>query len=269
MLAAGQRTARAALAAIDADWTELPGPGRVRLESRLREHLVAGEGRKCHVPARERQPRAGARGRGYSGRAATYSAGYVAHAPLEPRAALARWSGDELTVWTATSTPFRARQELAAALGVPEAAVQVVVPDFGGGFGGKHGSVVALEAARLARAAGQPVQVAWTRAEEFTAGYLRPAAVIDVASSAMRPGELMAWSFTNINSGAAGLMTPYRVPHQAQPFQPAASRLAQGSYRALAATANNFARESPWTSSPRRSASIRLSSGTGTWTTTG
>jgi nicotinate dehydrogenase subunit B len=122
--------------------------------------------------------------------------------------------------------------------------VHVIVPDFGGGFGGKHGSVVALEAARLARAAGRPVKVQWSRADEFTGGYLRPAAVIDVSSSADAAGNLTAWSFTNINSGAAGLRTPYRVANRLEAFQPADAPLAQGSYRALAATANNFARES-------------------------
>jgi isoquinoline 1-oxidoreductase len=164
--------------------------------------------------------------------------------PLEPRAALARWDSSGLTVWTATSTPFRARGELAAAFGIDPARVHVVVPDYGGGFGGKHGSVVAVEAARLARAAGSPVRVQWSRRDEFTAGYLRPAAIIDVASGADATGTLTAWSFANINSGLAGLLTPYRVPNRRQRYQAARSPLAQGSYRALAATANNFARES-------------------------
>jgi isoquinoline 1-oxidoreductase len=118
------------------------------------------------------------------------------------------------------------------------------VPDYGGGFGGKHGSAVALEAARLARAAGSPVKVAWSREEEFRWGYLRPAAVIDVAASADATGQLTGWSFTNINSGRPGIATPYQVASQRIVYQPAHSPLPQGSYRALAATANNFARES-------------------------
>jgi CO/xanthine dehydrogenase Mo-binding subunit len=122
--------------------------------------------------------------------------------------------------------------------------VRVIVPDFGGGFGGKHGSVVALEAARLARATGQPVKVQWSRADEFTAGYLRPAAVIDVSAGLTAAGELTAWSLTNIHSGPVGLSTPYRVANQLTSYQPAKGPLACGSYRALAATANNFARES-------------------------
>jgi nicotinate dehydrogenase subunit B len=238
-------TASAALAAIDADWAGLDqqAPGPADLPSYLRAHQVPGEGRSAAYQTQTGDPGAVLE-TGAVRLAATYHAAYVAHVPLEPRSALARWEGDQLTVWAATSTPFRARQELAAELGISEASVHVIVPDFGGGFGGKHGSAVALEAARLARAAGQPVKVQWTRADEFTAGYLRPAAVIDVSSSADAAGHLRAWSFTNIHAGAAGLETPYRVPHRVERFQPASSTLASGSYRALAATANNFARES-------------------------
>ncbi len=108
--------------------------------------------------------------------------------PLEPRSALADWRDGQLNVQTGRSTPFRARKELAAALGVPEAAVHVIVPDYGGGFGGKHGSAVALEAARLARSAGRPVKVRWSRAEEFRWGYCRPAALIDASATPAQPG---------------------------------------------------------------------------------
>jgi len=178
-------------------------------------------------------------------RAARYHAAYIAHVPMEPRSALAHWRHDgRLVVLTGTSTPFRARGELAGALGLPREFVQVSVPDYGGGFGGKHGSAVALEAARLARAAGAPVHVQWTRQEEFQCSCLRPAAVIDVAAAAGPGGELTAWSFTNLNSGAVGLQPPYRIPHQRLRYQPATAPLPQGSYRALAATANTFARES-------------------------
>ena len=175
---------------------------------------------------------------------ASYTTAYLAHVPLEPRVALARWESGRLTVWAATSTPFRVRGELAEALGLDETGIQVIVPDYGGGFGGKHGPAVALQAARLARAADGPVKVTWSREEEFRWGYLRPAAVIDVAASADTAGQLTGWSFTNINSGQAGIATPYRVPSQRNLRPAAQSPLPQGSYRALAATANNFARES-------------------------
>lgn len=243
VVAADLPIARAAVTAIEAEWREAAGPSAAELESYLRAHPIEGEG--WGGPFRHAIGDVGtALETGQVRLDAQYSAAYVAHVPLEPRAALALWRDERLIVWAATSTPFRARRELADALGLSETAVQVIVPDFGGGFGGKHGSAVALEAARLARAAGRPVKVQWSRSDEFDCGYLRPAAFIDVASSADSSGELTGWSFTNVNSGAAGIMTPYRIPHQQISYLPARAPLAQGSYRALAATANNFARES-------------------------
>jgi nicotinate dehydrogenase subunit B len=243
VLAADAGTARRALAAVTGKWQEDPGPRPGELESWLRARPSDGDGRFGPFQHEDGDPDA-AIAAGPVRAEARFTAAYIAHAPLEPRAALAQWSGDQLIVWTATSTPFRARRELADALGLAEHNVHVVVPDFGGGFGGKHGSAVALEAARLARAAGCPVRVQWSRADEFTTGYLRPAAFIDVASSANDSGQLTGWTFANLNSGAAGIMTPYRIPHQRIRYQPTRAPLPQGSYRALAATANNFARES-------------------------
>jgi isoquinoline 1-oxidoreductase len=176
--------------------------------------------------------------------AASYRAAYIAAAPLENRAALAVWDDDgRLTVWTGTQTPFPVRAQVAAALGLGESDVRIVVPPTGGGFGGKHAADVAIEAAICAREAGRPVRVAWTRHEEFTKGTLRPAAVIDVAAGVNGAGELVAWTFLNVNSGQAGIGMPYLVPNLRLDYAPAASPLPQASYRALAATANNFARE--------------------------
>jgi CO/xanthine dehydrogenase Mo-binding subunit/ferredoxin len=235
--------ARRAVAAIAAAWDRTPQPGADDLAGYLRSHPIDGVGfgaafRSEHGDADR------ALAAGPARLTAQYTAAYIAHVPLEPRSAVAVWRDGQLTVWTGTSTPFRARGELARALGVPESAVHVIVPDYGGGFGGKHGSTVAAEAARLARATGRPVQVHWNRHEEFHWGYLRPAALIDISSSANTGGELTGWSHLNINSGAVGLASPYRIPHQRLVYQPADSPLPQGSYRALAATANHFARES-------------------------
>ena len=153
-----------------------------------------------------------------------------------------------MTAGSRSGQPPRCRsgfgRTLAEALAIPEAAVRVIVPDFGGGFGGKHAGEVALEAARLARAAGAPVKVRWSREDEFRHGYLRPAAVIDIRAGAGRDGRLTAWQMTNLNSGSFGLEGPYDVANQRLDYQAADSPLRQGSYRGLAATANHFARES-------------------------
>jgi isoquinoline 1-oxidoreductase len=173
-----------------------------------------------------------------------YTIQYIAHAPLEPRAAVAEWDGDKLTVWTGTQRPFGVRDELAAALKIPAENVRVIQPDMGSGYGGKHTGEAALEVARLARAAGKPVKLEWTRQEEFTWAYFRPAGVIEIRAGARRDGTLLAWEFHNYNSGNAGIGTPYAVPSQIIQYHPADSPLRQGSYRSLAATANHFARES-------------------------
>ena len=175
---------------------------------------------------------------------ATYTLAYLAHVPLEPRAALAVWEDGRLTVWTGTQRPFGVREELAVALDVHEDHVRVIVPDTGSGYGGKHTGEAAVEAARLARAAAQPVKMVWTREEEFTAAYLRPAGVIEVNAATDMDGTLTRWEFHNYNSGSAGIRSPYSVPEQSAEFHEASSPLRQGSYRALAATGNHFARES-------------------------
>jgi nicotinate dehydrogenase subunit B len=245
LLAGTAQTARDALALVEAEWepADWACVTPASLEAWLRTHPSEASGLYGRTEQASGDAEA-ALAAGPVRHDARYAAAFIAHVPMEPRSALAQWRDDGgLTVWTGTSTPFRARGELAQALGLAPEAVQVVVPDYGGGFGGKHGSVVALEAARLARAAGRPVHVQWTRQEEFQDGYLRPAAVIDVASAADQDGTLTGWAFTNLNSGPAGLTPPYRIPNLRAVFEPAVSPLPQGSYRALAATANNFARE--------------------------
>jgi nicotinate dehydrogenase subunit B len=174
----------------------------------------------------------------------TYTVAYIAHAPLEPRAAVAEWKGGNLTVWTGTQRPFGVRGELAEAFRIPEDRVRVIVPDTGSAYGGKHSGEAAVEASRLARAAGKPVKLVWTREEEFTWAYFRPAGVIEIRSGVRADGTLTAWEFHNYNSGAAGIRTPYEASHQRIQFHESRSPLRQGSYRALAATANHFARES-------------------------
>lgn len=174
---------------------------------------------------------------------ATYTVAYIAHVPLEPRAALAEWADGKLTVWTGTQRPFGVRSELAAAFHIPEESVRVIVPDTGSAYGGKHTGETAIEAARLAKGAGKPVKLVWTREEEFTWAYFRPAGVIDVKSGARPDGTMTAWEFHNYNSGTAAIRPLYDFPHQRIEFHPSRSPLRQGSYRGLAATANHFARE--------------------------
>ena len=166
------------------------------------------------------------------------------HAPLEPRTAVAEWADGKLTVWTATQNPFGVRGELAQAFRLADEEVRVIVPDFGSGYGGKHTGECAVEAARLAKAAGKPVMLRWTREEEFTWAYFRPAAVIDMEASLDDENRLATWWHVNINSGGNSIESPYDVPRKRVATIGSRPPLRHGSYRALASTANSFARES-------------------------
>jgi isoquinoline 1-oxidoreductase len=173
----------------------------------------------------------------------TYHIAYIHHAPMEPRAAVAEWNDGELTVWTGTQQPSRVRDDLARTFRIPSERVRLIVPDTGGGFGGKHSGEAAVEAARLAREAGKPVSVKWSREEEFTWAYFRPAGVIDLSGALDTEGRLTAWEHVNFNSGASAIATPYDVPNICTEYKSCDQPLRSGSYRALASTANAFARE--------------------------
>ena len=236
--------AQQTLASLKAQWKTSPQPSDAQIFEYLKKTPAEARG------GESRDPGAQVTGSVEEARAAapirleqTYTVAYIAHAPLEPRAALAEWQDGRLTVWTGTQRPFGVRTELAEALRLPEDKVRVIVPDTGAGYGGKHTGEAAVDAARLAKAAGHPVKLVWTREEEFTWAYFRPAGVIEVKSAARADGTLTAWEFHNYNSGAAGIRTPYDVANQTIQFHPTRSPLRQGSYRALAATANHFARE--------------------------
>ena len=228
--------AEQALAAIakTAVWEPSPQPSSQEVFAYLKEHARDG------VP---KNPFAEELAAAAKSLRQTYHVAYVQHAPLEPRAAVAEWNDGKLTVWTGSQNPFGCHGELARALRLESDRVRVGVPDFGSGFGGKHTGEAAIEAARLAKAAGRPVALRWTRVEEFTWAYFRPAAVIEIEAGLDADGALTSWHFVNINSGGAGIDTPYRAGKAKSEFVRSESPLRQGSYRALAATANNFARE--------------------------
>ena len=173
----------------------------------------------------------------------TYNIHYIAHVPLEPRAAVAQWTDGKLTVWTGTQRPFGVQEELADIFKIDKEKVRVMVPDTGSAYGGKHSGEAAIEAARLAKETKKPVKIVWTREEEFTWAYFRPGGVIQVSAGVNKNGDITAWKFNNYNSGGAGLGTQYKISNQQIDYIPSDTPLKQGSYRALAATANVFARE--------------------------
>lgn len=182
---------------------------------------------------------------------ATYLNGYVAHAAIEPHAAVAEIVDGKATVWASTQTPYPVQDLVAKALELPGERVRVIVPLIGGGFGGKNGGDQAIEAARLAKACGKPVHVSWTREEEFIKDTFRPATVTKVRSGMDADGKVVLWDFDIYFAGARGAEIIYSVPHRRilsrggfsgapgkmQPF-------ATGAWRGPGNHTNTFARES-------------------------
>ncbi len=144
----------------------------------------------------------------------SYFAHYVAHAPSEPHTALVQIEGDRATVWASTQSPFRAQGEVAQTLGFPTANVRVITPFVGCGFGGKNQGGQIVEAARLAKLTGKPVQVAWKRKEEFFNDTFRPAAVYDIRSGLDAQNRIVFWDYKNYQAGSRSSQPVYDIPHK-------------------------------------------------------
>ncbi len=180
----------------------------------------------------------------------TYFNSYVAHAPMEPHTAAAKFDGKKLTVWASTQTPFRVKELIAEQLGLSADLVRVIVPYVGGAFGGKSASRQALEAARLAKRIGKPVQVAWSRAEEFFYDTFRPAAIVKIKSGLNSSGRIAFWDYNVYYAGMRGCKQFYEIPHHNEMvhgrWRGRAGRhhpFAVGPWRAPANNTNTYARD--------------------------
>ncbi len=143
----------------------------------------------------------------------TYQKGYVAHAAIETHAALAEFKNGRMTVWASTQTPFPARDAIAQTLGLSGKAVRVITPLVGGGFGGKSAFGQAIDAAKLAHITGKPVQVAWTRAEEFFRDTFDPAAVVRITSGIDQACRISLWDYAVYAAGTRGTTLSYAIPN--------------------------------------------------------
>ena len=114
-------------------------------------------------------------------------------APIEPRALVAQWTGDKVTVWTSTQVPFAARSGVAHTLQLAESNVRIIVPLLGGGFGSKCDFHYEAHVAVLARVARRPVRLVFSREEEFIApDHRREGMLIELETGARSDGTLVA-----------------------------------------------------------------------------
>ena len=244
VLAEDDESAEQALAVIEAKWE-----GGVE-GSTIDVPRILAETRRDPVPVQQTGDVEDELQRAEHTHEGTYYVPHIAPLPMEPRAAVAEWDGDRLVVWVGSQRPFGIRTELANLFRLPETNVRVITMEIGGGFGTKSWFPTASEAARLARIAGRPVRVAYSRAEDATEGTFRPAALIEISSGFRRDGTITAWRFEATHAGPLGHIaqreakTPYAVENVDVRVFCADTLVRVGSYRSLGAAANNFARES-------------------------
>src|SRR5215831_1423696 len=145
--------------------------------------------------------------------------------PIEPRAIVAHWQGDRVTVWSSTQVPYVARSGVAAVLQIPESHVRVIVPLLGGGFGSKCDFHFEGHVAALARAAGRPVKLVFTREEEFVApDHRREGMVIELESGARADGTIVARRGRLVLDGGAycgegGFFAQMAAMHACGPYE--------------------------------------------------
>ena len=191
---------------------------------------------------------------------ATYRTPFQAHATLEPGNTIARIEGGACEVWSPTQSPGRVQKDVAKLLGIAPEKVTVHVTLLGGGFGRRLGSDYATQAVEIARAAKRPVQLVWSRADDFLQDRVHPGARVDLAAGLDASGRLAAWSHTATTFhlsmfGAfhanedpdgnpwGGCDIPYDIPNLAVGWNEIESPIHTGAWRAVYYPANVFARE--------------------------
>ncbi len=239
-----------ALGRVKCDWTT--PPSTLNQDTVFERLLAAPLGRRTTL---DRGDLAGARASASTRFESTYRKGYVAHAPIEPHTALADVRDGKATIWASTQTPFPTRDLVAQRLRMKQEDVRIITPYVGGGFGGKSAGPQAIEAALLSAAVRRPVQLAFSRAEEFLYDTFDPACVVRIASALGRDGKIALWDYEVFAAGERGSELFYDIPNArieirgqvAYEGSPSESRLhpfAVGPWRAPGANMNVFAIES-------------------------
>lgn len=189
----------------------------------------------------------------------TYSTPAHAGAALEPRAAVASWDGDNLTVWKSTRGVHADQLALSLALDVPRGNIRVMGQNMGAGYGTKDETRLGAITAVLAQRAVRPVKIELTRQEEFVAGRHRHGTTTTVRMGVKNDGTVTAVHATTIMDTGAylssgpgvirragqGALYLYRCANvQYDGYLTYTNTPSGGSYRALGAPQGHFALES-------------------------
>ena len=193
---------------------------------------------------------------------AEYYAPLLAHASMEPPAALAVYRDGKVEVWAPTQSPVGARDAIAAAVGAKKEDVTVNVTLLGGAFGRKSFPDFAVEAAVLSKKTGKPVKVVWSREDDIkfdsyhsvSAMYMRAAlgddgkptawlqrTVFPPIGSTFKAGEMYS-DGDELGLGFSDL--PYAIPNQRSENGPATAHVRIGWFRSVANIYHAFAIQS-------------------------
>ena len=179
----------------------------------------------------------------------TFKDPYLAHSPMENHTATAILEDGKLKVWASCQTPYPTKEDIAEELSMDQKNVQLLPIYVGGGFGGKTSNPQALEAARLAKLTGKPIQLVYPREEEFIYDRMRPAAVVKVRSGLDNNGRISYWDFNVHLGGGREAVHFYDIPHSrtrtlSVPRGAMGHPFFTGAWRAPSVNTNTFARES-------------------------
>lgn len=145
---------------------------------------------------------------------ATYATQVITHVCLESHGAVCEWSGEKVTAWVSTQGVHATRQQLAAALKIPETNVRVICEYMGGGFGSKVAADAPIVlAARLAKEAGRPVKLMLDRKEEHLDSGNRPSAFSQIKAGVAADGKLTAFDAKTWGTGGAGQGANFPLPY--------------------------------------------------------
>ncbi len=196
---------------------------------------------------------------------ADYYAPHLAHAPMEPPAAVAEYKDGKVELWTATQNPQAVQDAVAAAVGVKKQDVTCNVTLLGGGFGRKSKPDYCAEAAILSKQLGKPVKVVWSREDDIHFDYFHAVAAMYIKAALDDKGRPTAWlgrsayppmlSQNQMRNGELGSMgwtdVPFDIPNFRAENGPAEAMVRVGWLRSVANIPHAFAVHSLWMSWPR------------------
>ncbi len=255
-----------AVAAIDVEWELRKGPDQDALNTMLDVARISTADEFEHVMAESGDIKAGAAVAKHRV-SARYDTPFAAHAPMEPRAAVASVRDDKVEIWSGTQDPYFVQNRVASAIGRDAEDVVVHPLRMGGGFGGRVLCRASDEAALLSAAVGKPVRVQWSREAEFQNTYFQPAYSHQINAGVTEEGKISHWQHDFVSSPiltglmpanvgwAAGIvmadsgtsrgaLPPYQMANRRTRFSDIRTDVPIGPWRALGAAPNAFAIES-------------------------